>query len=581
MLSYRIALGTPDRMSALKARPLHGEDPAISEISPGCLIWTSDTGIILPVGDGGAILGTLFHRYGAPYPVEQLSDADSVAIKASRGDYLFERFWGAYIAVLPTASGHLIIRDPSGMLPCNYVDCQGMFLFASEPELLASTGLFEPKLDSAQLARSLFLPAFPSQVTPFDGLCDLLPGMALEIAGRDAGTRLCWNPWDHTVADDAQSIDANAERLQRTAQSCISAWGHVYDRGLVGVSGGLDSSIVATSLKKAGNSISCLTMVTNDPLGDERVYAEAVAGHMGTRLHQAYFDLDDIDLGRSSVSRRARPMGRLDAMAYDAAILRVAESERSNAIFTGNGGDNIFYMSRSARPLADRLMAEGLSLGLWRTWTDLSRLTGASLLKVATHGIGAWRRAGKGYAWQSDASLLTEMVVHDLEFQPIRHPWLDGPEDGALPGKAAHIAMLMRVQPSVEGYDRRGGLAVVHPLLSQPIVELCLSIPTWQQCADGRDRAVARKAFAAQLPAKVVDRRGKGGPDGFAAEIVSHFRDEIRERLLGGYLVAAGIVDARGISQALHPDRLSPSGEILRLLLLVDTEAWIAHWRGN
>lgn len=67
----------------------------------------------------------------------------------------------------------------------------------------------------------------------------------------------------------------------------------------------------------------------------------------------------------------------------------------------------------------------------------------------------------------------------------------------------------------------------------------------------------------------------------FAAEIVSHFRKEIRDRLLGRYLVGAGIVDSDRISKALHPDRLSPSSEILRLLMLLDTEAWIAHWPGS
>jgi len=50
--------------------------------------------------------------------------------------------------------------------------------------------------------------------------------------------------------------------------------------------------------------------------------------------------------------------------------------------------------------------------------------------------------------------------------------------------------------------------------------------------AGGRDRAVARAAFAADLPPAIIGRRSKGGPDGFSAIVLREHRTAIRERLL-------------------------------------------------
>src|SRR3546814_17744008 len=98
------------------------------------------------------------------------------------------------------------------------------------------------------------------------------------------------------------------------------------------------------------------------------------------------------------------------------------------------------------------------------------------------------------------------------------------------------IAMLVRMHHSLDAYRERDGIPVFHPLASQPMLEFCLQIPAWQQCDQGRDRSVARKAFRRSLPDVIVDRKTKGGPQGFSFQILHHFRSEIRERLLDGFL---------------------------------------------
>src|SRR3546814_3310298 len=86
-------------------------------------------------------------------------------------------------------------------------------------------------------------------------------------------------------------------------------------------------------------------------------------------------------------------------------------------------------------------------------------------------------------------------------------------------------------------------------------VQTCaLPISTWLQCAGGCDRSIARQAFKPDLPAKVIERRGKGSPQGFIYQIFYRFADEIRQRILDGYLVRAGLLDRVALETALRPE---------------------------
>jgi len=149
-----------------------------------------------------------------------------------------------------------------------------------------------------------------------------------------------------------------------------------------------------------------------------------------------------------------------------------------------------------------------------------------------------------------------------------------------LPGRAVHIAGLVRAHPTLES-DRSRIAPVINPLLSQPIVEACLAIPSWQWREGGRDRAMARTAFAERLPAAIVERRVKGTPDPFCSEIVRRRRDELRERLMDGQLAAHGILDPGAIEEALRPGRPTASEQNVRLLELVNVEAWATAWSSH
>src|SRR3546814_965026 len=53
-----------------------------------------------------------------------------------------------------------------------------------------------------------------------------------------------------------------------------------------------------------------------------------------------------------------------------------------DAIFTGNGGDNVFCYMHSAAPIVDRLRSAHASRGVARTFVDMCQVTQCDLAKM-------------------------------------------------------------------------------------------------------------------------------------------------------------------------------------------------------
>ncbi|MGQ0835838.1 MAG: asparagine synthase-related protein, partial [Gammaproteobacteria bacterium] len=116
------------------------------------------------------------------------------------------------------------------------------------------------------------------------------------------------------------------------------------------------------------------------------------------------------------------------------------------------------------------------------------------------------------------------------------------------------------------------------PLMSQPVVELCLRIPTYVLIRGGRNRALARRAFANELPPQIIGRRGTGGSDAHVRRILEANIDFVRELLLDGMLVRRHILN-RVRLEAFLADRTQEGPAYNEVVQdYVSIEAWIARW---
>lgn len=562
--------GRADLLRSLGARtglePVFSNDriAALANSSCGCV----------PLGGSGCILGTLFERCGPPRQLHGLGAGEAARIAASGGRTLLGRFWGGYVAAVSGPESMRILRDPSGGLPCYRCRLSDLSLFASDAELLAASGAALGGIDPEEVGRQLYRAFVPVPTTALRGVKELLAGFACSVPGEIEDAEPCWSPWDHVAARDEPAADS-AGRLARIVLHSVSAWASTAHPVLLSISGGLDSSIVAACLARAGSETVCLTMFTDDPAGDERAFARALCDHLGLPLIERPYRLEDIDITEPLAANLPRPRDRTQANAYERVHRAVASEIGAGAFMTGNGGDHVFGYSQSAAPIADRYLSEGLGQGVVTALLDVCRQTGCSVFDALRQ---AWAlvHAPPAYRVRPNPLFLEPGFLAGLGESDLHHPWLDAPS-GALPGKAAHIATILRVQPNL---DPSGGpqFPVLNPLVSQPVIEACLSVPTWEWRAGGRDRSLARRAFAVELPQLILERRVKGTPGRFAARLLDRFRDPIRDRLLGGRLAARGIVDVRALEAVLAGDR--PVGDLqrVRILELVNAEAWLDHW---
>jgi asparagine synthase (glutamine-hydrolysing) len=146
-----------------------------------------------------------------------------------------------------------------------------------------------------------------------------------------------------------------------------------------------------------------------------------------------------------------------------------------------------------------------------------------------------------------------------------------------MPGKAAHVHAIATLPNHLEGHGRAGFAPVLFPLLSQPIIEQCLAVPSWQWSEGGQNRAPIRQGYAGRLPRAVIERRSKGAFDGFCARLYDHNRALVQEVLMQGWLARQHILDLNQVEQALAQP--VPSAQlVMRLLALMDVEAWIMSW---
>jgi len=174
-------------------------------------------------------------------------------------------------------------------------------------------------------------------------------------------------------------------------------------------------------------------------------------------------------------------------------------------------------------------------------------------------------------------SLLSRTAMSEaIRAADFLHPLLHG-RRGAPSGKLYHAHQI--VAP-FDYYDPLGAPADPErgaPLLSQPLMELCLRIPTDVLTTGGWDRAIARRAFYAQLPPEIRNRRDKGGMAAQLRLTVERNRSLLRELLWEGQLVRAGLLDPKPLDRALT-GRAQIETESGELLEYAGVEAWLRRW---
>jgi asparagine synthase (glutamine-hydrolysing) len=563
-----------------KSQPFGGGEQArFSEAAgrAGLGVWHIDDRMMIAASHAiatpeGCIVGSVFRRGETTSLTEATLRASSGTISAA--SELTRDHWGDYVAVGTSRDGRYALRAPFGSLPCYWQEAPDHVVLASSVRLLSAFGGLAPAVDWHALGHFLAATDLRNGRTCLRGVEELGGGQAIEVSDRGIHLERHWSPWSWAHRSQAfDTGDAAAEALARAIDIAVVSRLPVDVPAILLLSGGLDSSVVAAALASTGRRFTCLTMVVADAQGDERDHARAVAHHLDVPLVEVVRDPRQVDLTRPLARGLPRPTGAQFRQATFAAADDLARETGSSLVIDGGGDDNMFCSLQSVAPVVDALLGMARESRPIATAVSIARMAQVSLAAVlARAGMRlVTRRAA--YRWPVDQSLLDPGVIDGVDPS---HPWLEVPR-GTPPGKAAQVDLLLAAMAVADGLDPDRHPALLSPLVSQPVAEAALQVPSWMWFEEGRNRVPVRQAYAARLPSSVVGRRSKGTPTGFLARLVEREADLLRPFLLDGCLAVHGVIDRAAVEAALAP---GPARDLrfARLLQLADAEAWARSW---
>ena len=541
----------------------------------GWRVWTTSPapGVHRLAGDRGLLVGEAFPGLGARDEDPLLRPRPpGPAAELARG--VSRARWGRYVALLEGLDGAGVYRDPSGGIDVFHWDiAEGVCVVASELERVPAW--LRPRwcaLDWDRIGLYLARPSSATSAPLFEGLGTVGPGDLRMIWGPGAPEAI-WTP----AAFAGREIPGEeaATELLRRVDLCTDAIARGHDRLLVELSGGLDSSIVAGALGATGHGrqvAAWLNWNGGFGEGDERAYARAVTERLGVELTEVDMipgRLDPADLAELASSPWPA-MNGVDAE-RDRDETRRLEAAGATGILSGQGGDAVFFQMPSPAVLADAWRRQGLRCLSGDLLPELARRRRGTVWQVLR---GALQGDGDG----AGNPLMTEELRRAAT--GVRHAWVGAAEAAGLPpGKRLQIEAIANCHLH-HGYSRRRRCAdLLYPLLAQPVVELCLAIPTPDLAGRAQDRAYARQVFATRLPEAVRFRRAKGAYNGYAGRLVANSTELLKPFLLEGCLVEAGLLDHAAVEAALDPVAIMQGAQPTWVMWAACVEAWVRHWQ--
>ncbi|WP_418319628.1 asparagine synthase-related protein [Piscinibacter sakaiensis] len=537
--------------------------------------------------DEGLIVGKLFRRSGSlqiPRTLE-ISGNEAVEILRRQGMPLIDRYWGRYVAIWRGGPDGVVsvLRDPSGTLPCHFLQHEGVWIIFSwmedVMELLPTP--HQPKPDVEGVRAFLLLGALSGGRTALSDVGQVLPGERLDIRRNTVCRQPLWSAIDFAASASTLRGAEAADALRDTVQRCVRQWATAYDRIVLRLSGGVDSSILASCLAERDTEVDvlCLNYHSTDPGADERRYARLAARMAQRPLREVKAEVG-IRLERLlHLPRTPAPRSHVGALSMTRIDAAVAAEFGASAMYSGVGGDLLFFELHRWWPAADYLRIRGMDRGFPAATLDAAQLGSVSVWYALAMAMRERLRPTRAIV---EPGLGHTLLAPDAMAFPDRsaafqHPAFHSPT--RLPiGKLQQLQQLMYPVDYYEPLAFETAPEPVRPLLSQPLLELALKIPTYVLTEGGRGRALARSAFSAVLPPEIASRRTKGSTGQSVKDILVENLDFARSLLADGELVRLGLVDRKRTLEALSngPKALAtPFGEVNAL---ISVEAWLRCW---
>jgi asparagine synthase (glutamine-hydrolysing) len=571
-VGFRWTPGEREQTRAARALSERFTEGATSLIDwRGLVLLHRGTGPIETLPHGmGFVFGERFGREPDPSPpCESCIDPTPT--------WIAER-WGAYVAVLIDRGFDIVrvLRDPSGARSCFFSEIMGVRIFFSDAEDFLRLAPETPA-DLGFIRAFLRYPPHVGRRTGLEGVEELAPGECAIYPRQGWSIEAAWTPRDFARANRPLDWREGKEALRSAADATVKARGGSHQRIALRLSGGFDSSVMLGLLRRNTEAeVICVTEYWEGaPEGDERDYARAVAAANEAELKELRFDPARVNYALClNAPLTVKPtltlltLGNRDLTAF-------YDDLGAGLVTSGQGGDHIFQRSRTPSIAADAL-CDGVRPGaLVEIALDTARLTGQPVWDVLAAMVVGAARLKPSVRPLSNVMGALKPAGDDAE-APANHAWLAKLRWKA-PARVLRIHQLLQALSYFDEGALPGG-GGTHPLLlSQPIVETCLRIPPYVMTAGGKERSLARAAFADLVPPDVARRVTKGETTRYFAAVLAANEAWIRDVLCEGRLVEIGVIDADALKRALAGGWLQDGMAADGLYALIAAECWLRN----
>jgi asparagine synthase (glutamine-hydrolysing) len=355
------------------------------------------------------------------------------------------------------------------------------------------------------------------------------------------------------------------------------------------LSGGLDSSILVSVLNKAPTRPRLVCLNNRNPydtISDERRYARIVAEQVACSLiereQDAQFSIEPL----LHLPPRESPWTNVFAIGEAQRFRReVVHRHGIDAYFSGHGGDQIFFTGAADYMTADFVHRHLFHPEVLSVALQAARVRRGALWPTLLGGIrdglssDPLQAALRLYEF---SPLLTSQTADHVRRQRLYLPhWFEDTDRLPPPGKCWQIISLSTNDILNDPWDLDTDPEIVNPLLSQPLQELCLSIPSYVLAYGARDRGLARIAFQEDVPLQILKRRDKGAISDYAKAIWASNMGFVRSILLDGALVTERLLDRTKVEKTLAGDFSRNLGSAALLINCTGVEAWLRSWSNS
>jgi asparagine synthase (glutamine-hydrolysing) len=518
-------------------------------------------------------------------PIERIDEAATRRLRSSLGAELLRDYWGSYVAIVPMGEGFAVIADPTSAIPCFVCEHGAVTLIFSHLERCPFIDRRRFTINDAFVARVLAYDKIQNGETGLNEVRELLGGERLRLPQSADPPELVWDP--RRIARDVYEprLKEAADELRHITRSVVSAWAQGCDSISLNLSGGLDSSIVLACLARAPavRDINAMHFRLDSSDPPEEHYAQAMANHVGCDLVQV---LESPALAIPRIDEHPPTVRPYRQFVTQDMATRMGDlaGEMKHVLFTGQGGDHLFLETRSALGFADHLCHHGLTRVSGTRLLEAARLSEQSIWMVLHQSLPYWIGKTHKNSMVSNIEMRkTTVNRHAFEALSIEHslPIWTRDSAGVPPAKYDQLSSLAHMFHVREPLDKASRRDTIHPLVSQPLIEFCLRLPTYLLCAHGRSRGLAKQAFADDLPETICRRSSKGDASRFFLAYLKANSGTITDALYDGELVARGLITRSDVEAFMRRNdyQIQISGRMM--LLYYAVEAWLQTWNGS